>query len=313
MSERTPPDEVRTVYLDQFVYVLLAKSGLGRRDTTDLLDVRQRLLSARTDGRAAFPLSRVHYMETWKRGSLQSRRELAAEMLRFSGFMTLASTRSLWLQEIEHAVHAMFGKPFAGTPIRPFGVGMYHAFGLDETAGIPPSTEGSHRALFELALLAGEGAERLDDDSGERFTKTADAFSERFTTLKAAARDKEQRLRISALADFEGSIVAALVGADVSVDEFTGLGPAGLEELLFRIPSMWTVTELRRIRHQNPRERFRRTDLNDLRALGTAFVYCDIVWTDRAWTHVFGRTELGLQLGTKVVSSAHELAAEVDS
>jgi hypothetical protein len=75
---------------------------------------------------------------------------------------------------------------------------------------------------------------------------------------------------------------------------------------------LWTVTELRRIRHQNPKEHFRPTDLNDLRALATALVYCDILWTDKAWTHAFQRTGLAARLGTKVVGSANQLADEVD-
>jgi hypothetical protein len=70
-------------YLDQFVYVRLARAGLEKGSPEDAA-LRQRLLAAVASEQLSCPLSSVHYLETWRQADALRRRRLAAEMMRFS-------------------------------------------------------------------------------------------------------------------------------------------------------------------------------------------------------------------------------------
>lgn len=83
--------------------------------------MRESLLRSELRERVAFPLSRVHYVETWRHGNAQKRRDLAEEMMIFSRLLTLAPAQMLWRHEIDHALHTAFGKPTEIAPIPAWG------------------------------------------------------------------------------------------------------------------------------------------------------------------------------------------------
>ncbi len=59
------------VYLDQFVFVRLARARKGLGGPEDLT-VRNSLLREELTVHVAFPLSRAHYLETWRKGERTS-------------------------------------------------------------------------------------------------------------------------------------------------------------------------------------------------------------------------------------------------
>jgi hypothetical protein len=95
-------------------------------------------------------------------------------------------------------------------------------------------------------------------------------------------------------------VIAALIGADVSIEELEELDAEGFERLVRSIPTVWVMTELRRVRYRNPAQGFTPNDLNDLRALSTAIVYCDLVVIDKAWADAVRRTSLASDFATEV-------------
>jgi len=277
-------------------------------------------MSAARQGNALFPLSNVHYMETWRQGSEQRRGELAVEMAFLSNFVTIAPARALWPREIEHALHAQFGRPAEPSPIAPLGAGVAHAF--DAAGGFGPDNSGLTREqvfLAEWSILAGLGSNRFPEEergrheTAERFAELETSRSRELRDWSTHARDATQRFRIQALTDFRADYIPALITSGIETEELDRLGADGLEQLVRDTHTIYVITELRRIRYANPVQGFRPTDLNDLRALAVAVVYGGIVMCDRAWADALKRTDLPRRYGTTVCTSLPEAAAAVTS
>lgn len=135
------------------------------------------------------------------------------------------------------------------------------------------------------------------------------AFSHENEALSTSALAGDPSLELVLLA---GSGAGKFVNeADISPEEFSVLGDRGLVELVEAILTVWALTELRRVRFANPEQRLAPHDLNDLRALVSALVYCDIVVTDKAWCDAVRRTDLCKQLGTVVLNDVAKVEATV--
>ncbi|MET7810298.1 hypothetical protein ABZT26_05510 [Streptomyces sp. NPDC005395] len=117
-----------TVYLDQNAWVNLLKEAKKGRSSTDCNI--QELMERKKSGLAHFPLSAMHYMETWHRSKWESRYDLAGVMRDISGYLTLAPMHRLHRAEIEKAiVEKMALKGYTPVPeVGAFGHGVDHAF-----------------------------------------------------------------------------------------------------------------------------------------------------------------------------------------
>jgi hypothetical protein len=234
-------------------------------------------------------------------------------MVRISKLLTVAPARLLWRHEIDHALHVFFGAPIVVSPFRVWGSGAAHAFGRDEselaTTPIPPSG----RELFEVLLLAGVGHEHFVAEERARhvqerdFAESQSSYSVRLARSRVVPADRRQRLRLQALTDFQSDMIPALIGAGITPEQFDALGADGLEQFVAAVPTIWALTELRRMRFANPAQRFTDHDLNDLRALAPALVYCDVVVADKAWCSAIARTDLQERFKTVVINDVAEL------
>lgn len=312
-APRDADEGMKAIYLDQWVWIQLARTRLGRPGTIST-EIRDELVAKRLGGQATFPLSEVHYLETWKQGDLRRRSELAVEMGLLSGFRTLAPIRDLWPRELDQALRERFGRP--ESPGRPdaFGHGVAFAMGQPlpvEVAALDPE----RRFLLEWEVLrspddgifAVERQQRID--SADRFAIQETSMSGELHRVGGSAQERAQRFRIQSLAALDVDLYGHLIGADITPAELGQLGGHGLEELVGEIPTLWVLTELRRLRHQNRAQGFVSSDLYDLRALAVAVVYCDVVIADKAWVHVLQISGLPERYGT-VVSAKPAHAAK---
>ena len=296
-----------TMYLDQWVWIRLARARLSRFEAIPSR-IRDQLVSARLQGTAAFPLSEAHYLETWKQGKLRRRSELAVEMGLLSGFLTLAPMRNIWPQELDQALHERFGRPqvMASPPV--FGHGVSFAFGQSDVQPNVTSLDLEQRFLFEWEVLRSPDESRFSVDDHERRSKAA-RFADIETTeswkLKSwpvSDQERAQRFRVQTLTNLDVDFYGRLIAADISPEELGALGGEGLEALVRAVPTLWVLTELRRLRYANPSQGFKPSDLYDLRALAVAIVYCDVVIADRAWVHVLQGSDLPERYGTVVAA-----------
>jgi hypothetical protein len=308
-SDNSPPAKIDypNVYLDQWAFVQLAKIGHGEGTAADAA-LRDRLLGLAASGDVAFPLSFVHYLETWRAGDPTRRMNLAAEMIRFSQALTMAAVDDLWRQEIDHALHAIFGTPAEVSPVRVWGRGMRHAFGQvgDAKDGDAPLPDEA-KAIEMLVLAAAACQEQFTDEQkarherAQQFAEHQTGASARLAGWRTSPAERQLRFRLQALEDFGIDLIPALIGAGVTPEQLAALGEDGLERLVRSIPTIWALTELRRVRFQNPQQGFAPHDLNDLRALSASPVYCDVVVPDAAWWSDIRKADLGPQFNTIVV------------
>jgi hypothetical protein len=228
MSHLTQPgseawERAIIVYVDQFAWVDLARARLGRSHSTEDGPTRDQLLEYRRAELAHFPLSKVHYLETWRQASQQRRGEVAAEMAALSGFLTLAPPEVLWPGEIDRALQARFGRPAQPRPVEPFGVGVAHALGV--SPDMYPARSGltaEHLYLAEWGILAGYSEDRFQEEerqrheTARRFAETETASSWKLKEWRTGSRDRQQRFRIQALSEFEHHIFPAFISPDSS-------------------------------------------------------------------------------------------------
>jgi len=303
-----------SVYLDQFVYIRLARAGLGRGPAEDVAH-HQNVLARAIAGEVRFPLSAVHYLETWRQANPTRRQELAAEMIRVSRLNTLAPAQISWRAEVRKAVRDLFGTSMPTVPNPVWGLGAAHALGRDPVTFWPDELPPPKHAYREMLLLAGVGVdterfaveEQERHDQQQHFADTQTALAEQIAAWPTSRAKRRERIRLQTLADFSDDIVPELIGAGVALELLHSLGAEGLERFLRAIPTLWVLTELRRVRYANPQQGFTPHDLYDLRALACAIAYCDVVVTDAAWCDAVRRTDLASRFHTSVINDIADI------
>lgn len=233
-------------------------------------------------------------------------------------FRTIAPPQSIIEAEVEQALHRLTGKPEHPKPIVVFGVGMAHA------VGFPSSSEQMWRDLGHdsdaydplvvehLLLESPEGPTAYDEERRVRALNYVEAEERRATALAESPPPRETRpvmFDIAGLWDFRDLFIAAQVDAGLPVDFVLNLARKDLEAFLRDIPTLHALAELRRLGHGNPQKPWAPSDLQDLRALAVAVVYCDVVFCDKRWHHEILRSGLGEPNGTQVRRRTEELEA----
>jgi hypothetical protein len=300
------------IHLDQFAWVRCARAHLGRTGGEVDLPFRDELLERVEDGSYLLPLSESHYFETWRQGGRDRRGELSAEMAMLSRFVALCPFRQVLAPEFDHAVITKFGPRVEPRELKILGWGAAHALGF-ESFEPPAGLTAEQRFLAEWLILGNlDDADRFSDYERERHEAESE-FAVRETSNSIAARrwtapdqEKTQRFRVQALSDFNRDLTSALMRAGVTLEEVGQLDGEDLAAFVSLAPCVDALTELRRLRYRNPAQGFRSTDLNDLRSLAVAVVYCDVVVADKAWHHVLTRSDLPARHGTRVVRSLAE-------
>jgi hypothetical protein len=123
------PPGVCLVYLDQNHWINLAKAAVGKPTGRPYRDALAELRLARQSGRAVFPLSLTHLMET---STIRRRQRLDVAMVmeELSGFATLISRAVVMQIELDAVLDALTGtglRAYNRLPI--VGQGMPYAYG----------------------------------------------------------------------------------------------------------------------------------------------------------------------------------------
>ena len=293
---------LRRVYLDQRDWVRLARQHHGRSEDEGVAAVLAFVLEASSTGRVSFPLSAVHYEETYSRRDPASRQRLGAFMAEVSRFHTIASPVDLLDTEVHAAVRAYAGLPPEPAP-RAFGRGFAHAFGQPaqpylhdpqvRRRAVAELGEDVLFNIFERASLTGPD-ERLPTAG---IALPSREFAQRQVDFE---KDTARRLREwGHTSDRAHRLVLCQETQDVAGplnDTATALGldlrplttQENLTAFMLGLPTKGAICRMRMTAHEDQSFRWHIGDLNDMTALGTAAGYCDVV-AEKHWASILNR------------------------
>lgn len=312
--------EMLRVYLDQNKWIDLVRAGLNRPGGARFRDVLTLAEEGVRRGFTSFPLSSIHYIETYNKRDAHKRWELAQGMARVSRFHAIAPHNVILPREIDVALNRRFGLPVEPRSVRTFGLGIGHAFDQPDLAfpGALNSDLGSEREeyLWELVSLAGPLPDRpvppdVDMEGFKAVAREFQAFEDRLTrTFKSEALSRERRkdyLAFGEVSDILAPLNEAFERAGITDPGALSKG-GEMTEFLEDLPSRAVPFALRQLRHDNPQDKWDRRDMNDLGALGLAVPYCDVVVTEKRWADALARLKFDEKYETEVLSDLANLA-----
>jgi hypothetical protein len=314
------------VYLDQAKWIDLARAANGNPLGKRFQTVGVVIAAAVEQGRASFPLSGGHFIETWKKRRAVQRHELASTMATVSRNHAIASPHLLLPAELDRALRRRFGRPVVPLPLQPFGSGLEHITGIHNG---PPVPQAMREAVLttnpglgerELAdaidqlLLAGPaqdmpvaGIPPPPVEPAENFASGENEQVRRFIEYGA---DKDMRRRAVAARELLGirePLEAAMGRARIWWDDIFALEAQGTTDLMLDLPSRAAALELMWRQHDNMQTTWKPNDMNDIGYLSTAVAYCDVVVTERKWAHMLNQSGVAQGLDTTVISDLTDL------
>jgi hypothetical protein len=313
------------VYLDENKWIDLARAVSGHREGEKFKKAARMVAAAVSLGEASFPLSAGHMFETWKQKSGRRRHEVATTMLTISKNHAIAPHWELVPGEIDRALRRRFGRPINCLPLRPFGKGIKHRSGRYA----PPITDGLRARVLasepslsqselsdaiDLVLLAGPPEDLPIRGVAPPPVKPAQDFArqqnEQVQQFIDYAADRDTRRRAVAareLIDIQDVLEAGLARAGVSWHALMELGADEVTAFMLDLPSRAAGLELMWRQFDNQQTRWQPNDLIDIGYLSCAVAYCDIVVTERKWTHMLNQSDVPKRFGTTVVSDLNDL------
>jgi hypothetical protein len=302
--------------LDQNKWIDLARAAAGRpvdQEHTKVLGLLQDAVAA---GRLTCPLSVIHCVETWRISNTRRRADLARIMVALSQRVAVSPISKLIRAEAEGALHALGAFSVPPPPPEPFGTGLAFACGLAEYVDLDVYQPDQARMVEFLALATGDTSDRLAAATAERsrgsseYARTEERYADGFREGRRSYGRTRARISLG-LQIAERDLIQASIANDVPLEFYEGLGTAGVLDLLSRMPAVWTLTQMRAFKLEDPQHSWKPNDLNDVKALSVASAYCDVVVAEKAWTHFLKRTDLAERTGVKLLTSVAELAEYV--
>jgi hypothetical protein len=310
------------VYMDQTHWIALAREHYGKAHNDQIADALAIVVEASSTGRASFPLSATHYIETYRGRDPARRQRLGSFMAEVSKFHTIAGAPDLLSAEIEMTVGPMIGDMSLGTKLQPFGLGVRHAFGPSMPDYFESGPESRRRAVsvlseegvrdyFERALLIGPPQKPPSDGiampTREFEQRQLDFEYGTARKLKEWGHSSDRAHRL-VLAQESQDVIEPLnaLQARIQADLWSRLGSrAALTEFMLSLPAKGAVCRMRMSAHEDTNFRWHIGDLNDITALGTAAGYCDIVVAENHWGHVLRRHQRHLR--ARILTSLADL------
>ena len=346
MSEQGGYQSYRpTAYLDQWVWIRLARAAAGKPDAPGDPTLLEALIAA-ADAGVAFPLSWTHYIETQRIKDHGRRKDVADVMASISHFRGLRSRTDLMRNQLLIAMHEEFGRPtFRPENLDPLGVGVHWVFdGMERTMQIHDLDDGSvvdsdvftrERRIratqwFEYTVLAGPTPED-EPELRERYGYKPEATEEEgrrrleweqefVGLLEDTPPEDPAELRVWIQArevTHEHMELAAEVFKEYGLSFRVldgGFGddrPKERREFISgffdRMPSVRVAVDLKLAVHRNNQRGWAQNDVYDTDAMSIAVPYCAVVVADKAVADALDRVKASERHGTFVTAKLDEL------
>jgi hypothetical protein len=316
------------VYLDQNIWIKLARAAYGYVDADDARDALMWLRGLVDATLIIVPLSNAHYMETQAHYVEARRIRLGIVMVEIAKLRTLAPPKRIVAWEIDQALARRFGRPAEVSPVSVVGFGVGHAFGerlevpvgrlLDETIDEWAQRKVQAQYIFEVGAITGVRGDgpmenlAAHNEISSRYAQGEHNLASKMCAAGITGTARDDVLLIDEIADISEVLDERLRVAQVTWSEFTALGRDGIASFLSDLPSRAVTLALRRERHRNPNERWKGGDLHDIAALSLAVAYCDIVVMEKHMHALLLRSGIAERFGTTLLRRASDLTDVLD-
>jgi len=310
----------RYYYLDLNHWIYLARAFFDRLDGQPYRETLDSALRAVADGRACFPVSASHIVETAKDGNADRRRRLAKFMVRLSGCTTIAAQEPFRKHELRRAILRLFDcdLPPISQPV--FGRGPLFAFGHKRqprsdhprdrlVAELAENYSSSEAGMTELIAIPNEdyrlaGARRVKECASE-FSVKED--SQR-ALLYGEPIDMRRRAYLARIILTESAFVSqTLAKIGKSFSDLEKLGPAKASSFIDYCPMLHVETELVLARNELKDRPVEANDSQDIGHGCMGIVYCDALVTENLWSHLAHKTGIATKYRCSVYHDVRSL------
>lgn len=301
---------VLRIYLDQNKWVDLARAATGHPRGERFADALAICRAGVACGTVSFPLDMYRYWETGKRRNDRSRNDVADVMRELSRQHTMAVPFGVLDQELDLALQRRFGHPEHPRHQQVFGVGMRHISegrmdwpeldlsalpdgGAPVPAGLRAQLEDAVAELIEEEVLrAGPdtfravGFDHAASDHGQRSADFENVVAATIAHHGLTGDDIDQAVRGTDFGDIRPAVIGALDRIGMTYDQFMEDITVGeLMSFIDDLPTRYVTNVMRSAKHRQTQQKWEPNDFIDIVALPVAAVYCEVVVTEKQWTH----------------------------
>ncbi|CAD6365220.1 hypothetical protein SHEWT2_00380 [Shewanella hafniensis] len=266
------------VYLDQNIWIQLARIKNGIESTPDGINLLKEIEVARSLG-FVFPLSAIHLMEFSRINDDNRRTKLGKVMWEYSGGVTTKPLRELLHYEIEVAFSKLGYKI---TPKKPsyLGRGFSHAFGEK----LDSSYFNVDSEAIDKAMLCGYGdvppvQGSLDPTYRDNFNNHLHSIHEKKLSLDKSKWD--DWMYALSMADIVEPLREVMIKHQIPSDVIESWDRSVLKSFMDSIPTRRLDIHLHKQVLKNAQYRPKHSDLEDWAGLVPALCYADIVVCER--------------------------------
>lgn len=323
---------VLRIYLDQNKWVDLALAAIGHPSGERFTDALAICRVGVASGTVSFPLDMYRYWETGKRRNDRSRNDVADVMRELSRQHTIALPFGVLDQELDLALQRRFGRPEHPRQQQVFGVGMRHISegrmdwpeldlsalsdsGAPVPAGLRAQLKDGVAELIEEEILrAGPetlravGFDHAASDHGQRFVDFENVVAATIAQHGLTGDAVDQAVRGSDLGDIRPAVTDALDRIGMTYDHFMENITVGeLMSFIDDLPTRYVTNIMRSAKHRQTQQKWEPNDFIDIVALPVAAVYCDVVVTEKQWTHRMRQGKVDHRYNTLLLNDVADL------
>lgn len=323
------PEKTLIVYLDQNKWIDLAKARVGRADGQKYQAVLEKITEVVSQGKAVFPLSWVHFVETRKKRDLKKRRELAEIMAEISQGTAIIPKSIIMNWELEYAIAMAFGE--TPTPIPSvFGNGMSMIFGrnfIEKEMNDQPHLKTDYLINRAKTILSDREATISflvgdDEDLNSKVVNGLRDINEPFVARIEKSReqdrgdndDLQERVYLAVLTkELQPKLIPMLGNHRKTMNDFFSLGLDNVRKFFHDVPTLDVEIELALSLNKHWDRKLKVNDTSDIAFACISIPYCDVVVTEVFLRTLATRQKIDKKYDTKIISNLNDLLPILDN
>lgn len=322
------PKKTLIIYLDQNKWIDLTKARVGRADGQKYQTVLEKITEVVRQGKAVFPLSWLHFVETRKKRDLKKRKELAEVMAEVSQGIAIIPKSMIMDWELEHAIAIAFGE--TPTPVPSvFGYGMPMISGrnfIEKTIHNQPHLKTDYLVERAKSILSEkEATVRFlvgdDEDLNSRVVNGLRDINESFVARMEKSReqdrgdndDLQKRVYLAILTkELQPKLISILRDHGKTMNDFFALGLDNVRKFFHDVPTLDVEIGLALSLNKHWDRKLKVNDTSDMAFACISIPYCDVVVTEIFLRTLAMRQNADKKYDTEIISDLNDLLPILD-